>query len=142
MNSAASTALGQKSSTWNGMPIELATQPANACCWARKFAPLLLDANTALSVSAMERLWGERQPAWVRRVVQANVVRLRQLLPEPADIVTSPARYALRSDHHNRDYLAFRRFSLLAVQSADLDTQRGYLPQALRLWRVSGCSPC
>jgi DNA-binding SARP family transcriptional activator len=105
---------------------------------------LLVDPERPVPLeSLVDRVWGDRPPAGVRNVVHTYVTRLRRALarasaelPEPIDLVRSPAGYLVLVDLGAVDLVRFRRLLKSAQQEGLGNEERSaLLQQALHMWR-------
>ncbi|MET7952185.1 BTAD domain-containing putative transcriptional regulator [Micromonospora sp. NPDC005324] len=103
-------------------------------------ASLLLRPNRHTSVAHLaDRMWDGESPQMPRRVVQTNIVRLRQALLPHNLIKTVPAGYVLRVEPDQLDLLQFESLFHSASEANDLETEWSLLRDALGLWRGPVC---
>ena len=98
-------------------------------------AVLAMKAGSPVSVDRLAlALWDDRRPEFLRRTVQTHLTRLRAALGA-GYIRTEPSGYELRVGEDRVDALRFGRLLDAAARAADPVTERGYLTEALELWR-------
>jgi len=120
---------------------EQQTRPVTGGKVRTVLAALLLHANQQLSVAQLaQRMWPGDAPHSLRRVVQTNIVRLRQELPWPGSIVTGPAGYSLTVGPGELDLHEFDRLVAEAGATTSPDVQARLLRAALALWRGPACA--
>ncbi|MCG5221018.1 BTAD domain-containing putative transcriptional regulator [Streptosporangium soli] len=101
-------------------------------------AALLLRPNQTVSLDQLaERLWGQDPPRNPRRVLQTNVVRLRQSLDLGGLILTQPGGYAACLEPAQLDLLEFQHLIQTAAGAATPVLEGRLLREALALW----CGP-
>lgn len=106
----------------------------------RLLASLLLSPGKVVTVDHLiDRLWNGPAPKDPRRVVQTNVVRLRQALPADVPIVTQPGGYVIDVDTNRLDLLQFQALTAAAEGAIDVGQERELLHAALSLWRGDVC---
>ncbi|MFJ2936560.1 ATP-binding protein [Streptomyces sp. NPDC087219] len=122
-----------------GEPIPVAGGPKVRAL----LALLLLDAGRTVSVDRLvDGLYGEEPPAGAAGALQAQVSRLRRVLPPGAAVEFSPAGYRLLLAHPDPatavDALRFERLvreGARAREAGDPVRAIGLLREALGLWR-------
>src|SRR5438034_4714096 len=101
-------------------------------------ALLLLNANrTVSSEQIVDALWGDGVPGSAPKMVQIHVSQLRKALPEPR-LHTRPPGYVLEASDEELDLARFERLvadARQALASSDPGKARGWLGDALALWR-------
>ncbi|MEV4178200.1 BTAD domain-containing putative transcriptional regulator [Nonomuraea sp. NPDC049709] len=104
-------------------------------------AALLLRPNQAVSSDQLaERLWGQNLPRNPRRVLQTNIVRLRQSLDLTEVILTEPGGYVARLRANQLDLVDFQHLIRTAALAATPAAESRLLHQALQLWRGPVCA--
>jgi DNA-binding SARP family transcriptional activator/tetratricopeptide (TPR) repeat protein/transcriptional regulator with XRE-family HTH domain len=104
-------------------------------------AALLLRPNQVVSFDQLaERLWGHDLPRHPRRVLQTNVVRLRQFLDLTDVIFTEPHGYLARLEPGQLDLLEFQQLIRTAAGAATLTLEGRLLHDALALWGGPVCA--
>ncbi|MEV4179552.1 BTAD domain-containing putative transcriptional regulator [Nonomuraea sp. NPDC049709] len=104
-------------------------------------AALLLRPNQAVSSDRLaERLWGQDLPRDPRRVLQTNIVRLRQSLDLTDSILTEAGGYVARLEPGQLDLLEFQHLIQAAAGAANPVLERRLLHEALALWRGPVCA--
>lgn len=98
-------------------------------------AVLALSAGQAVSVDRLATaVWGDDQPANARRAVQLYVSRLRSVLGAEA-VRSASSGYVLAAAPEHVDALRFAQLLDAAAQTSDRAGERGWLTEALALWR-------
>ncbi|WP_443171408.1 AfsR/SARP family transcriptional regulator [Nonomuraea sp. KM90] len=104
-------------------------------------AALLLRPNQVVPLDQLtERMWGQRPPRNPRRVVQTNIVRLRQILDLSEVIQTEPGGYLACLEPGQLDLLEFQQLMRLAADAATPVLENRFLHEALALWRGPACA--
>ncbi|MFD7169303.1 AfsR/SARP family transcriptional regulator [Streptomyces violascens] len=107
-------------------------------------AALLADPGNPVSIKTLiDRVWGDMPPDAVRSVVYTYIARLRRTLSKacagmekPIEVTRSAAGYRVDVDPEDVDLSAFRALLAKArAASADDPRRRGWLQEALGLWR-------
>jgi DNA-binding SARP family transcriptional activator len=97
-------------------------------------ALLLLRANEVVATDTLiDRLWGDRPPATVAKVLQVQVWRLRKALGNEALATRAPG-YVLRVDADELDLARFERL-VLEARAGEPQAAAAKLREALALWR-------
>ncbi|WP_165974711.1 AfsR/SARP family transcriptional regulator [Nonomuraea deserti] len=104
-------------------------------------AALLLRPNQAVPPDQLAgRLWGPNPPRNPRRVLQTNIVRLRQSLGLSEVIRTEPGGYLARLEPGQLDLLEFQRLVQQAADARTPELERRLLHEALALWNGPLCA--
>ncbi|HEX4816235.1 MAG TPA: BTAD domain-containing putative transcriptional regulator [Nonomuraea sp.] len=104
-------------------------------------AALLLRPNMLVSQDQLaERLWDQRPVSNPRRVLQTNVVRLRQALNLDEVIRAESGGYRACLEPDQLDLLEFQHLTRLAADAATPAGENRLLHQALALWRGPVCA--
>ncbi|HEX3791569.1 MAG TPA: tetratricopeptide repeat protein [Pseudonocardiaceae bacterium] len=109
-------------------------QAIGAPKWRTLLAALLCAAPAVVATERLvDELWGETPPAGARKLVSGYVLRLRQLIDDPAGqvLVTRPPGYALLIGPARLDLHRFVELVDTGLARGDADT----LAAALELWR-------
>jgi DNA-binding SARP family transcriptional activator len=97
-------------------------------------AVLVLHANEVVSRDRLiDAVWGERQPATIRTVLQGYISKLRKELP-PGTLLTQAPGYLLRLTQNQLDLQRFERL-VAEADGADPAEAAATLRTALSLWR-------
>lgn len=104
-------------------------------------AALLLRPNQVVSFDQLaERLWGHDLPRHPRRVLQTNVVRLRQFLDLTDVIFTERHGYLARLEPGQLDLLEFQQLIRTAAGAATPALEGRLLHDALAMWSGPVCA--
>ncbi|MEV4179203.1 BTAD domain-containing putative transcriptional regulator [Nonomuraea sp. NPDC049709] len=104
-------------------------------------ATLLLRPNQFVTLDQLtERLWPQQPPQNPNRVLQTNIVRLRQSLDLNRAIETEEGGYLLRLEPDQLDLLEFQQLMRRAAATASPVLENQFLHDALGLWRGPACA--
>ncbi|TDD02057.1 helix-turn-helix domain-containing protein [Nonomuraea deserti] len=104
-------------------------------------AALLLRPNQFVTFDQLsERLWAQQRPRNPRRVLQTNIVRLRQSLELSEVIRTEAGGYMVRLEPDQLDLLEFQQLMRRAAATANPLLEKHFLHDALDLWAGPACA--